>query len=194
MLNYELMYKGLLDFTKEVVGSRLSTTPLTTGTTPSVFKARTSRGEVDSPYITLDLGQTIEPLGHLKNAYLDEITNLPTYEKFYEVFFTWRCYGKDSESILQQLQGSLSLPFAMNYICTNTGGLTLHERGSITPSPTLLSTKYREGANLTASFYITDVIVDPLQEGDYIITVEGDECLISGAEGDIESPFEVTKP
>mgnify|MGYP003648504706 CR=1 FL=1 len=194
MLNYELMYKGLIDFTKAVVGSRLSETQLQVGTTPSVSKARTSRNEVGTPYITIDLGRTIEPLGHLKNAYLDEITNLPTYEKFYEVFFTWRCYGKDSESILQQLQGSLSLPFAMNYICTNTGGLTLHDRGSIIPAPTLLSTKYREGANITASFYITDVIVDTLQEGDYIVTIDGDQCLVSGAGGDIESPFEVTKP
>ena len=184
MLDYELMYKGLIDVTKTVVGSRLSTMPLETGTTPSVSKARTGRPQADSPYITIDLGATIQPLGEVLDNYLDVDTQLPTYEILHEVFFTWRCYGKDAESILQQLRSSLVTPYTIHSILSTTGGLALREKGAVTPSPTLLSTRYREGSKLTCSFYIVDKFTDPSQEGDYITRVQGDGKLITGKNGD----------
>ena len=194
MLDYELMYKGLIDVTKTVVGSRLSTMPLETGTTPSVSKARTGRPQADSPYITIDLGATIQPLGEVLDSYLDVDTQLPTYEILHEVFFTWRCYGKDAESILQQLRSSLVTPYTIHSILSTTGGLALREKGAVTPSPTLLSTRYREGSKLTCSFYIVDKFTDPYQEGDYAISLKGDGKLITGVNGDIPLPIDVTKP
>jgi hypothetical protein len=194
MLNYELMYKGLIDVTKTVVGSRLSTTPLETGTTPSVSKARTGRPQVDSPYITIDLGATIQPLGEVLDSYLDSDIGLPTYEILHEVFFTWRCYGDESESILQQFRSSLVTPYTINNILSTTGGLAIRDKGAVIPSPTLLSTRYREGSRLTCSFYIVDKFTDPYQEGDYAISLKGDGKLITGVNGDIPLPIDVTKP
>lgn len=190
MLDYELMYKGLIDVTKTVVGSRLSTMPLETGVTPSVSKARTGRPQVDSPYVTIDLGATIQPLGEVLDSYLDTTTNLPTYEILHEVFFTWRCYGKDAESILQQFRSSLITPYTIHKILRTTGGLALREKGAVTPSPTLLSTRYREGSRLTCSFYIVDKFTDPHQEGDYITRIKGDGELVTGKNGNILVPFD----
>lgn len=194
MLDYELMYKGLIDTTKTVVGNRLSTTPLETGTTPSVSKARTGRPQVDTPYITIDLGATIQPLGEVLDSYLDGDTGLPTYEIYHEVFFTWRCYGEDSESILQQFRSSLVTPYTIHNILNTTGGLALRDKGAVIPSPTLLSTRYREGSRLTCSFYIVDKFTDPYQEGDYAVSLKGDGKLITGVNGDIPIPIDVTKP
>lgn len=194
MLDYELMYKGLIDTTKAVVGHRLSTTPLATGTTPSVSRARTGRPQVDTPYITIDLGATIQPLGEVLDSYLDCDTGLPTYEILHEVFFTWRCYGEDSESILQQFRSSLVTPYTINNILSTTGGLALRDKGAVIPSPTLLSTRYREGSRLTCSFYIVDKFTDPYQEGDYAVSLKGDGKLITGVNGDIPIPIDVTKP
>jgi hypothetical protein len=194
MLNYDLMYDGLIATTKAVVGNRLSTTPLQSGTTPSVSRARTGRPQADTPYITLDLGVTIQPSGEVLDSYLDEDTNLPTYEILYEVFFTWRCYGEDSESILQQFRSSLITPYTINNILSTTGGLALRAKGEVVPTPTLLSTRFREGSRLTCSFYIVDKFIDPYQEGDYAITLNGDGDLITGVNGDIPVPIDVTKP
>lgn len=194
MLNYDLMYNGLIATTKAVVGNRLSTTPTETGTTPSVSRARTGRPQVDTPYITIDLGNTIQPLGEVLDAYLDEDTQLPTYEILHEVFFTWRCYGEDSESILQQFRSSLVTPYTINNILSTTGGLAIHIRGDVIPTPTLLSTRFREGSKLTCSFYIVDKFSDPYQEGDYAITLKGDGNLVTGVDGDIPVPIDVTKP
>ena len=41
MLDYDKMYEGLIQVTKDTVGTLLSTTPLQTGTTPSVSRERT---------------------------------------------------------------------------------------------------------------------------------------------------------
>jgi len=194
MLDYELMYKGLIDTTKTVVGHRLSTTPLATGTTPSVSKARTGRPQVNTPYITIDLGATIQPLGETLDSYLDCDTGLPTYEILYEVFFTWRCYGENAESILQEFRSSLITPYTLNNILNTTGGLAVRNKGTVSSSPSLLSTRYREGSVLRCSFYIVDKITDPYQQGDYLTTLKGDGKLITGVNGDIPVPIDVTKP
>ena len=194
MLDYDLMYQGLIDTTKNVVGHRLSRTPLATGTTPSVSRARTGRPQVDTPYITIDLGATIQPSGERLDSYLDCDTGLPTYEILYEVFFTWRCYGENAESILQQFRSTLVTPYTIHNILNTTGGLALREKGTVSPAPTLLSTRYREGSILRCSFYIVDKFTDPYQEGDYAISLKGDGKLITGVNGDIPVPIDVTKP
>lgn len=194
MLDYDSMYRGLIQTTKDTVGGLLSTTPLQTGTTPSVSRERTGRPQPDTPYITLDLESTILPSGWLLNSYVDETSGLPTYEILYEVFFTWRCFGKNAQSILQQFHSFLSTPTVRDQIRATTPDLGFHNRGEVLSTPSLVTTDYLEGATLTVSFYCIDTLVDPLQTGDYILSAEGEGKLITGINGDILVPIAVNLP
>lgn len=195
MLDYDKMYEGLIQVTKDIVGTLLSTTPLQTGTTPSVFRDRTGRPQPDTNYITLDLENTILPSGWLLNSYVDDNNNsLPTYEILYEVFFTWRCFGKNSQSILQQFHSFLSTPTVRDTIRSSTPDLGFHNRGEVLSTPTLVSTDFLEGASMTVSFYVIDTLVDPLQTGDYIVSAEGEGTLKTGVNGDILVPIAVNLP
>lgn len=194
MLDYDKMYEGLIEVTKLSVGSSLSTMKTQTSTTPSVFRARTGRPQPDLPYITLDLESTILPSGWLLNSYVDSVSNLPTYEIFYEVFFTWRCFGDNSMGILQQLHSYLSAPSVQGAIREKTPDLGFHNRGEVLSTPSLATTDYLDSASLTVSFYCTDTIVDPLQTGDYILSLEGEGTLITGKNGDIPVPIAVNLP
>lgn len=195
MINYDELYANLISVTKAVVGNRLSTTNTQTGTTPTVYKHYSSRPKPNLPYITINIDDTILPSGWLLHAGIDDETDKPVYTVLYEIFVTWRCYGTNSRSILQQLQTSFSMPSVRQAMNSTNIEVGISKRGTIIDSPDLLSTEWQEGATMSGvSFYINDTEEDPLEVGTIIEKMSADGLLKTGATGDIPVEIRVNNP
>ena len=185
MLDRNLIGNAFVGVVKDLIGSRLSTLTNPSGTTPAVVKSREGGYKPDLPYVSVDVANFILPSGWLLHSYFDE-SNVMTYEVLYEIFVDFKCFGEDSQEILQEFHSFLSIPIITEKIQTDVFGASVQQQGDVINTPDLLSTDFEEGATLTTSFYIIDTIQDPAGLGvERILNVTGTGTIKTGVNGDI---------
>lgn len=188
MLNVDNIKSGFVQFTAEMLSNYLATNETPEGDLPAVAKHRFDGLKLPKPFITIDISTITVPSGWLLNRYFDDQGN-DTYEVMFELFIDWRCYGDNSEAILQHLNTLTSMPAVRDRL-HELAGVTKSRSNQIVSTPDLLSTKHEEGALMVGTFYITDTVVNPIQASNgWIEFYDSDGVLITGVNGDIPVRF-----
>lgn len=167
MIDYDAVINEFIRVARNGVGQFLSQTGPPNNPFPSVIRARGSNNQgipappqPNVPYIVIDvLDTTDEASWLLDESCMDEEGNT-IYTSVKMLLLNYRCYGGNSNNIMNRLHSYFKISRVRDEIRKNTGGSVV-ELTNIDPEPIILDkARFLETASFNIYFNIKDSITD----------------------------------
>lgn len=156
-IDYDLILDEFIDIARQALPTELSMIG-PSNNLPAVIRARQPGPKPDHAYVTIDVLDTQDVNGWIKERYLDE-SNQMVYETSKYLLLNYRVYGGNAINIANKLHGYFRFQNTLDQIRENTGG-ALAQTFEVTQLPVLLADKYIESASFNFRFDIVDRFVE----------------------------------